>query len=97
MLEQHRPFYFASLPPYTYSMMIQWLESIAVEEIVSIKKIGISLGGLDIPSIIINGGKKKKQGEGYINNSYKPLQAKAFEVKSFSLPNSQKIQVNKVR
>ena len=69
--------YFASLPPYTYSKLNCWLESIGVEEMVSIRKVGMSLGGLDIMSIIINDKQRKM---------------KDMECKSFSLPNAQKLQ-----
>ena len=57
--------------------MYDWLETIAVEEMVAIKKIGVSLGGLDIPSIVINDRVKRRE----------------MECKSFTLPNAQKIDV----
>ena len=44
-------------------MMTEWLEGVADDDKVSIKKIGLSLGGLDIFSLIINDRRHKREAQ----------------------------------
>jgi murein tripeptide amidase MpaA len=41
--------------------LVEWLGSIAVEEKVAVRKIGLSLGGLDLYSLVINDRSKKEK------------------------------------
>jgi len=49
------------LPPYTYSKLNEWLDRISIDEKVHKRKIGLSLGGLDLHCVVINDRKKKKK------------------------------------
>lgn len=49
------------MPPYTYSKLNEWLDRISIDEKVHKRKIGLSLGGLDLHCVVINDRKKKKK------------------------------------
>ena len=51
--EANQETFFATLPPYTYSRLSDYLSSLEHRDNVTISKIGVSLGGLDIMAIRI--------------------------------------------